>query len=424
MTSKSEILKKISVGENSEIEFKQEINDPHKLAKEIVGFLNSDGGIIIVGVDNHGAVTDINKIRTEQVVVSACRDKIDPPIRPKCDVHPDVQDGKSVAVITVPQGEKVHAVLHDGKRKYNARVCSVNSELRPGELGKLFQSRWETRAELQIISRTSVEDLDKRRIDQYFNIIRKRDLPATPKQVELLLSEINNRTLDRPETFDGDDIKKMLVNLEIMTDEGVTVAGMLLFGSEPTKHLTNAGIDVAVYSGNEKDSEIVSRKKFKGPMTPLLGDDQVSIIDGLVENSVDFAQRNIPSAARDGSEAPQNSYPEAVLREAIVNALVHRDYLCSGTDIELSIYRDRLEIISPGQLPGDVTVKNIASVMTRCARNRLLNQVMWEYGYVDGLGRGVPNNVVRGMKERNNTEPGFYENNHRFRLTLHAKPPS
>lgn len=445
MTSKSEILKKISVGENSEIEFKREINDPHDLAKEMVGFLNSEGGFIIVGVDNDGTVTDINKKRTEEVVVSACRDKIDPPIRLICDIHPDVQDGKSIAVIKVPRGEKVHAVLHDSKRKYNARICSFNSDLRPGELAKLFQSRWETRAELKIVSGTSVEDLDKRRIDQYFDVIRKRNLPATPERMKLLLSDINNgRRKQRDyifarlllllgdffnirrkliETSDGEDLINMLINSEIMNDEGVTMAGILLFGSEPTNHLTNAGIVVAVYSGTDKDSKTVNRKEFKGPMTPLLGDDQVSIIDGLVESSVDYVQRNIPTANRDGSEAPQNSYPSDVLREAIVNALVHRDYLCSGTDIEISIYRDRLEIISPGQLPGEVTVNNIASGM-RITRNQLLNLIMREYGYFGGLGRGVPHTIVRGMQEHNNTEPIFEENNHRFRLTLHAKPPS
>ena len=111
------------------------------------------------------------------------------------------------------------------------------------------------------------------------------------------------------------------------------------------------------------------------------------------------------------------AYPLEAVREAIVNALVHRDYLLSSTDIELSIYEDRMEIISPGRLPNGITP---ARMLTGCraARNQLIKDVMRDYRYLEHSGMGVPRTIVKSLKAHNNTEPVLIEDGERFTMRL------
>ena len=95
-------------------------------------------------------------------------------------------------------------------------------------------------------------------------------------------------------------------------------------------------------------------------------------------------------------------YPEEALRETIVNALVHRDYLLSGSDIEVSVYADRLEVGSPGRLPNGITPERML-VGCRAARNQLLKDVMRDYGYLEHMGMGIPRKIVKSMQAHNGT---------------------
>lgn len=110
-------------------------------------------------------------------------------------------------------------------------------------------------------------------------------------------------------------------------------------------------------------------------------------------------------------------YPKSVVREAVTNALVHRDYSIAGTDITLTIYSNRLEVTSPGRLPNTVTPEGMRSGM-RYARNQALVNVMRDYGYVDARGMGVRMKMIPGMREHNGTEPDLIEDEHRFTVRL------
>ena len=115
-------------------------------------------------------------------------------------------------------------------------------------------------------------------------------------------------------------------------------------------------------------------------------------------------------------------YPVEAVREAVVNALVHRDYLLSSTDVELSLYEDRLEIISPGRLPNGITPERMR-VGCRASRNQLLKDVMRDYGYLEHMGMGIPRKIIRCMLEHNGTEPDLMEDGERFMVRLWKKPP-
>ncbi len=400
MVTRTEFLEIIENGENSGDEFKRDVVANHDLAKELVAFSNLGGGIVLLGVEDDGSIAGVTRDDLEEWVMTTCRDKIRPAIIPFFEIVRNVDPAKDVAIVRVTRGYDVHSLWHNNSNRYYIRVGTQSREATQEELGRLFQQRGTIRAELRPVSGATLADLDRRRLRDYFGRIRQQEVPA-----------------------DDDEMawRNLLVNTEIMTEEGVTVGGMLLFGTTPNRFLPHAGIDAVALPGTEKDYAARERAALRGPMTPLFDANDAILENGLVEQALEFMRRNTPVTAelQDGRRVERPAYPQEVLREAIVNALVHRDYLLSSTDIELAVYSDRLEIVSPGRLPNGITPERMRAG-TRAARNQLLKDVMRDYHYLEHMGMGIPRKIIQGMKAHNNTEPGLIEDQERFILRLIA----
>ncbi len=400
--TRTELLEIIRNGESSGVEFKRDDIQNHDLVKELVAFANLEGGIVLLGVEDDGSISGITRTpqKLEGFVMNACRDKIRPGLIPFYELIKDIEPGKDVAIVRVSRGFDVHTRWHDNRNAYYIRVGTQSREPTPEELGRLFQQRGSFRAELRPVSGATLADLDMRRLSNYFAYVRGQDAP-----------DINDESA----------WKTLLFNTEIMVEDGITVSGILLFGRTPNRFLPQAGIDAVAYPGANKDYAARERAALRGPMSPLLNDAGEIVEAGLVDQAIAFVQRNTPiggqleegGARREG----RPSYPGEAIREAIVNALVHRDYLLSSTDIELSIYDDRLEITSPGRLPNGITP---ARMLTGCraARNQLIKDVMRDYGYLEHSGMGVPRKIVKCMREHNGTEPQLIEDGERFIVRL------
>ena len=404
MTTRTELLEIVANGESSGVEFKRDILQNHELASELVAFSNLEGGIVVLGVDDDGRMVGLARNRLEEWVMTTCRDKIRPGIIPFFETIRDVQPGVDVAIVRVPRGFNVHSRWHNNRHTYYIRVGTQSREPTPEELSRLFQQRGTFRAELRPVSGSTIDDLDRRRLKDYFERVRQQEVPPDD-------DEAGWRTL--------------LVNTEIMVDVSATLSGILLFGIAPNRFLPQAGIDAAAFPGFEKDYAARERRALRGPLTPLLDRDGAIREAGLVDQAVEFIRRNTPITAslEDGTRRIERpAYPDEAVREAVVNALVHRDYLLANTDVELAIYRDRLEIISPGRLPNGITPERMRAG-TRAARNQLLKDVMRDYGYLEHMGMGVPRKIVRGMREHNGTDPDLVEEGERFTVRLFAGPP-
>jgi len=400
MTTHSELLEIIRNGENSGVEFKQDVLQNHDLAKELVAFSNLSGGMALLGVEDDGSISGITRADLEEWVMTTCRDKIRPAIIPFFEVVRDVEPGADVAIVRVTRGYDVHSLWHNNRNTYYIRVGTQSREPSPEELGRLFQQRGSIRAELRPVSGATLDDLDRRRLRDYFSCIRQQTAPRDEDEAAW-------RTL--------------LVNTEIMTEEGVTVGGMLLFGITPNRFLPQAGIDAAAFPGTQKDYAARERVTLRGPMTPLLDADGAVVENGLVEQALDFVRRSTPVTAvlENGRNIEKPTYPQEVLREGIVNALIHRDYLLSSTDIDLAVYSDRLEIVSPGRLPNGITPDRMRAGC-RAARNQLLKEVMRDYRYLEHMGMGIPRKIILGMQTHNRTVPDLVEEQERFVLRLFA----
>lgn len=398
--TRTELLEMIRNGENSGVDFKRDVIQNHDLAKELVAFANFQGGVVLLGVEDDGSISGITRDKLEEWVMTACRDKVRPGLIPFYGVVKDVEPGKDVAVVRVSRGFDVQTVWHNNKNAYYIRVGTQSREPSPEELSRLFQQRGTFRAELRPVSGAVFADLDLRRLKDYFVRVRQQDVPA-----------------------DDDEAgwATLLFNTEIMVEDGITVSGMLLFGRTPNRFLPQAGIDAAAFPGNSKDYGARERSALRGPLTPLLNDADEIVEAGLVEQALAFVQRNTAVAGRleEGGARREEvpAYPREAVREAVVNALVHRDYLLSNTDIELTIYDGRMEIISPGRLPNGITP---ARMLTGCraARNQLIKDVMRDYRYLESSGMGVPRKIVKCMREHNGTEPVLIEEGERFTVRL------
>ena len=438
--TKTELRELIAQGENSSIEFKSDRIDNRELAKEVVALANLQGGRLLLGVENDSGVSGLVRRdaleaegtkgsgrrtyrKLEEWVVQACRDKIRPELIPHFEVIPDVEPGRDVAVVQVERGWTVHHLWHNQHRTYYIRVGSINREASPEELARLFQQRRAYRLELQPVSGTSMDHLDQRRLVDYFAHIRGQDVPAD--RVSGVLPE------DRAQEWHDTEVlawQPLLVNTELLSEDAphpTTVAGLMLFGRNPNRFLPHAKVDAAAYFGTEKDYDAQERCTMRGPIAPLLAADGSLLEPGLVEQAMAFIRRNIDTVRlEDGVRRRERwDYPPDALRETIVNAIVHRDYSLSGTDIEISIYADRLEVISPGRLPNGITPERMR-VGCRSARNELLKDVMRDYGYLEHMGMGVPRKIVRGMKEHNDTEPDLVEEGERFTVRLWKERPA
>lgn len=411
--TKAELLEILQNGESSGVEFKLDAIEPRALAKELVAFSNLDGGLLLFGVRDDGSVQGIEREKLEEWVMSACRDKIRPELIPYFEILREVEPGKDIAAVRVGRGWSVHHVWHGQHRTYYIRVGTTSREASPEELARLFQQRGDFRVELRPVSGSGLADLDLRRLRDYFSRVRQQPVPD-----------------------DGDEEgwQRLLVNTELLSDQGseisCTVAGLLLFGTKPNRFLPQAGIDAVSYPGNEPDYAARERAALRGPIAPLFSQrpNAQPVLEeaGLVEHALAFVRRNsaVTATLDDGARRVERfDYPEPAVREAVVNALIHRDYLLAATDIQLAIYSDRLEIVSPGRLPNGITAERMR-VGCRAARNEILKDVMRDYGYLEHMGLGVPRKIIRSMRDHNGTEPDLVTEHEQLLVRLWKAPRS
>lgn len=409
--TKTELLELIRNGENSGVEFKRDDIDTKDFAKELVAIANLAGGRVLLGVEDDGQISGIVRPDLEEWVMNVCRDKIRPEILPYFEVVRDVEPGKHVAIVRIERGYSVHHLWHNNHRTYYIRVGTTCREASQEELERLFQQRGLVRAELRPLSGASLADLDLRRLSDYFARIRGQGAPAPENAAAW---------------------HTLLVNTEIMVEGSggappvPTLAGLVLFGKTPTKFLPHARVDANAFPGTTKEYATRDRAVFQGPLVPLFsgGSPPTILENGMVEQVVEFVRRNtgVVAELQDGVRRQETrTYPDDVIREAIVNALVHRDYLLTGSDIELSIYSDRLELSSPGRLPNGITPERMR-IGLRATRNQIVQDTMRDYRYLERMGLGVRYKIIQGMAEHNGTNPDLLEEGERFRLVLHAAP--
>lgn len=381
---KSELLEIIANGENSGVEFKRDDLRPEQLAKEIVALANFQGGTLLLGVEDDGTISGIQRVDLETWVMDTVFGRYVHPLILPFYEEVVVEDGKRVAVISITQGTaKPYVVRNNNREEIFVRVGSTSRLATREQQARLFESGGMLHTEVLPVSGSGLDDLDQARLSDYLvNIAGDQMAPQSPGEWEQRLTGLGFMVA-RP---DG--------------PAACSIAGLVLFGRSPRRCLRYAGVRWMSFAGDSKDYQAQDDIVLDGPLVALWegrsGAGRNIVEDGVVERLID---RMRPFISEEGAaineglrREPTYRYQFDAIREALLNALIHRDWTRS-IEVEVVNYSDRLEVISPGALQNSMTIEKMLAGQ-RSPRNPIIVEIMRDYGYVDARGMGVRRKIV------------------------------
>ncbi|MFA6011747.1 MAG: RNA-binding domain-containing protein [Desulfobacteraceae bacterium] len=350
-----ELLEIISRDEDSKHQFKANVTNEISLAQELVAFSNTLGGKIFIGVANDGTVSGLTRKdmgRLSNLVSNAASNQIKPAINPITE-NISLADGL-VMVVTVAQGINKPYMDKDGviwvksgpdKRKATSRE----------EIQRMYQSAGLIHGDEIPVVGMSAADLDQEAFSKFYE-----------SQFEESLSE-----QDLP-------LNRLIENLNLSRQGVVNIAGALLFGKNTVFRLPAFIVKCVSYPGNDIHvSEYLDSQDISG------------LLKDVFDQSVSFIQRHLKRIQKDKNvnSLGEPEIPRIVLEEIVANALIHRDFFISAP-IRIFIFSDRIEIISPGHLPNNLTIENIKNGNSNI-RNPILASFATKLLPYRGLGNGI-----------------------------------
>ncbi len=347
----------LTLGEDSTRQFKADVKNAESLASEMAAFANTNGGIIFIGVADDGSTPGLSGYdvaRINQLISNAASHLVRSPLAVQTE-NVALENGRIVIMLTVPKGIDKPYFDKNGViwLKAGADKRRVNSK---EELRRLFQFTNQFHGD-ELPTKAGIDRLDKLRFRDFLRDVYKQEYPDS-------LNELT----------------RLLQNMNLATDDGrLNLAGVLLFAEQPEWIVPQFVVKAIRYPGNEiHATDYLDTEDFSGPLQKLF------------EGVLAFVMRNLHKVqAGRGVNAPGlPEIPEAVFEELLVNALVHRDYLVSAP-IRLFVFDNRIEIISPGHLPNNLTVEKI-----RTGNSNIRNPILVSYiakGLLPyhGLGSGI-----------------------------------
>jgi ATP-dependent DNA helicase RecG len=330
-------------GEGSMLEYRESLSS--SLARDLTAFANSSGGKFLLGVRDDGTVIgvrDSNKLRAQiQDIARNC----DPPVKIL------IETVGKVTAITVRESESKPVQCREG---FFWRQGAVTQKLSRDEIRDFFRSEGAIRFDLTVCPKFRYpEDFDRRKFDAWIKQSR-----ITPRR----------------------RIDDVLVNIEVAERAGRRLtfrnAGVLFFAKNINHFFPQAYITCLLAKGTDKVN-ILDRKDFAGG---LVSD---------IEESLRFIERNTRTGYRieklRREDVPE--YPMRALREAITNAIMHRDYFESGANVFVEIYDDRIEISNPGGLPKGLSKEELGTRSVR--RNPLIADLLHRIALIEKAGTGI-----------------------------------
>jgi len=349
--------------ESQTTEFKSSWRDEY--FKVICAFANTDGGELIIGIDDKGGtpgVKDAKKLLED--IPNKLRDILG--IIP--DVTLEKKMGKEIIKILILPS--FAPISHKGQ--FYIRSGSTTQELKGKELTRFLISKsgkgWEEYVEEKI----SIEDINIKTLDEFRELSKKR-LPFAYKEK---------------------DNFKLLEKLNLIEDGKLKRAAILLFGRNPKKYFTSAYIKIGKFLS---DTDIVSSDDVEGNLF-----EQVEKAIELLRTKYLISKIRFEGIYR----KEELEYPEEALREAIINAVIHRDYI--GAHTQMKIYPDKLLLWNEGKLPKEVRVEDLKKKHLSKPRNELLADIFFKTGLIEAWGRGTIK-ITDECKKAGLPEPEFKE---------------
>ncbi len=334
---------------------------------------------MILGVSDEEAITSVPDIdQTMQRIDQICTHNVEPPL--VCFQEKVHLGERPVLVVHVPKG--VERPYRTSRGMYYIRTASGRRQASRDELRRLYQATFALFSDELPVPGTGLADLNRPYFEATFN--RLYDMSVDEADLSL---------------------PRLLRNLKLMKGEELTVAGVLLFGRYPQRHLPFARVSGVHFYGSEMGERFRDRKEIEGTL------------EQQVEGALAFLDLRLPLPGQIKGLRRQDEpdFPPFVLREAIVNAIVHRDYTIRG-QVRVFIFDDRVEIINPGELPNTVTLDNILFGI-HVERNPLLVTFLAKLGLMSRVGTGIPR-MIRVMREAGAPPPEFRVTDGQFSVIL------
>jgi len=382
MQNEAEILTEIWLGEDSSRQFKVKLNNPAHIALEMCAMSNSLGGIIYIGVNDDCSIEGISleEVRKYNSWISDAASQL---IRPA--IYPQTRtvevEGKLLMLIEVSEGTSKPYQDHKGafwvKTGSDKRVASSQ------ELMRLFQQNAQLSLD-ELVTSANIDTIDLAKFYTFFE---------RTKGIEFSTLGLN--------------LDQVLSNMNLAKEGKLTLGGLLLFGKNVQDYKPFCIIRSISFPGNEiSDDSFIDRR------------DCVGTLEEQFRSGMSFLLNNLSRVQKGTSFNSQGSLEidERALEEALVNSILHRDYSKNAV-IRLFIFKNRVEIISPGSLPNHLTVENILngnSVM----RNPLLASFGTKILPYSGIGSGIP----RIMKNHPETE--LFDDKEGEQFTIILKRPT
>jgi ATP-dependent DNA helicase RecG len=389
-----EVLSEIASGEGQHREFKRLIDNPESVAGEIVAFANSEGGAIYVGVDDDGRIIGLSDADTTfQSLTNICRDRCIPPISPVIEQH-TVSDQDIIVLTVRPELNRSKPYRTAGGRFY-IRTGKDKKDATGRELIRIAQAAGELHYDESPVYGTGLADLSRSAFSAYHQL-----------QFGLTLEEQTEQS--------GVDVSTLLRNLRLLHDldgeQALSVAGLLVFGEAPQRYMPHSRLSAVAFAGDNEDSDILDRREISGRLPAIIDDTRA------------FLERNIRAPAREHGFGREDIllYDRKAVGEAVINAVAHRDYSLSGSQTRLFLFRDRLEVRSPGRLPNSVTLDNI-KLGVHVERNRTIATLLTQLGYMSAIGTGVPRLIIRLSRALSGREPEFELVGEELRVRIWAR---
>ena len=354
-----ELIELIDHGEDSRTQFKREPISTKSLAEEMVAFSNSNGGCILFGVEDDGSLVGLSDEQIQEInrtLSDAANDKVRPSIYPETTIIR--LEEQLVMVLTVRPGiSKPYSDKSGGfwvksgpdKRRITSRE----------EIQRMLQASLLIHADEVPVDGTTLDALDDKHFEEFFHNLYGESVEDALKN-------------------SGTSMTQLLNNLGLAKDETLTLAGLLLFGGNPQRHRPAFVVKAVSFVGNDPAGD-----KYRD------SEDIDGCLRDMHARTMSFLTRNLHSVQgdKDFNTEGDLEVPAVALEELVVNMLLHRDYFISAP-CRIMIFDDRIELISPGALPNNLTIANIRNGVSNI-RNPLIASFATKELPYRGIGTGI-----------------------------------
>lgn len=360
---KKKLLAIIKSGESAKVEFKSSLSNLDRLGEIACSFANSKSGVILIGVSDDRQIVGVDVGRqTAERIVDIIVDNSDPKIYPEVTLV--VIGAKHIIAIKVNESyDKPH--LYQGRAFI--RIGKNTKPMSRNEYERLLikRSKSDIQYDKEACVGAKLKDLDWHKV-KWFKSVYK---------------DISGKAVSSSD-------QKLLESLGCVKDGRALNSGMLLFGKQPDKYISQNQITIVRYPGEGVSDRYLDIKDFYGNLFDLIDKS-----DEYIKEHIQVASRLIPGQIP-REEIPE--YPLYAIRELIVNAVAHRDYFISGSRIIIKMFKGRIEFSSPGGLPEGITPKNM--INKQSSRNPTLVKVLNRVKYIEAIGDGI-NRIHDAVKE-------------------------